>query len=205
MLSKLVHKLFPLTVFAYFISLVVTPSAQAISFTGNLSWQGTGNGTTLTGTFTGNDLDNDNFIRGTATGTNELSFFSVTFTDPSVSASATYNLEYLLGLGNYNGSTGFLFNYNTVSGIVSQNAAPTDVSDGLSIGNGSTGYLLESSTSSAPNNLSLVDATVNATGGDSGGTLIATPVPFEFEGSAGILTIGAIWGINKWRKNRIKK
>lgn len=31
------------------------------------------------------------------------------------------------------------------------------------------------------------------------------PVPFEFEGSAGILTIGAIWGINKWRKNRAKK
>jgi hypothetical protein len=31
------------------------------------------------------------------------------------------------------------------------------------------------------------------------------PVPFEFEGSAGILTIGAIWGINKWCKNRVKK
>ena len=61
MLSKLVHKLFPLSVFAYFISLVVTPSAQAISFTGNLSWQGTGNGTTLTGTFSGNDLDSDGF------------------------------------------------------------------------------------------------------------------------------------------------
>ena len=36
-------------------------------------------------------------------------------------------------------------------------------------------------------------------------TLTATPVPFEFAGSAGILTIGAIWDINKWRKNRIKK
>jgi hypothetical protein len=54
------------------------------------------------------------------------------------------------------------------------------------------------------NNLSLV-GNVNSTSGDSGVTLTATPVPFEFEGSAGILTIGAIWGINKWRKNRIKK
>jgi hypothetical protein len=53
-------------------------------------------------------------------------------------------------------------------------------------------------------NLSLV-GNVNSTSGDSGVTLTATPVPFEFEGSAGILTIGAIWGINKWRKNRIKK
>jgi hypothetical protein len=205
MLSKLVHKLFPLSVFAYFISLVVTPSAQAISFTGNLSWQGTGNGTTLTGTFSGNDLDSDGFIRGTATGTNELSFFTVTFTDPSVPASATYNLADLLGFGNYNVSTGFLFNYNIASGIISQNAAPTDESDGLSIGDFNNGYVLESSLSAAPNNLSLVDSTVNASGGDSGGTLTATPVPFEFEGSAGILTIGAIWGINKWRKNRIKK
>jgi hypothetical protein len=205
MLSKLVHKLFPLSVFAYFISLVVTPSAQAISFTGNLSWQGTGNGTTLTGTFSGNDLDSDGFIRGTATGTNELSLFTVTFTDPSVPASATYNLADLLGFGNYNVSTGFLFNYNIASGIISQNAAPTDESDGLSIGDFNNGYVLESSLSAAPNNLSLVDSTVNASGGDSGGTLTATPVPFEFEGSAGILTIGAIWGINKWRKNRIKK
>jgi hypothetical protein len=204
MLSKLVHKLFPLSVFAYFISLVVTPSAQAISFTGNLSWQGTGNGTTLTGTFSGNDLDSDGFIRGTATGTNELSLFTVTFTDPSVPASATYNLADLLGFGNYNVSTGFLFNYNIASGIISQNAAPTDESDGLSIGDFNNGYVLESSLSAAPNNLSLVDSTVNASGGDSGGTLTATPVPFEFEGSAGILTIGAIWGI-KWRKNRIKK
>jgi hypothetical protein len=183
----------------------VTPSAQAISFTGNLSWQGTGNGTTLTGTFSGNDLDSDGFIRGTATGTNELSLFTVTFTDPSVPASATYNLADLLGFGNYNVSTGFLFNYNIASGIISQNAAPTDESDGLSIGDFNNGYVLESSLSAAPNNLSLVDSTVNASGGDSGGTLTATPVPFEFEGSAGILTIGAIWGINKWRKNRIKK
>jgi hypothetical protein len=137
--------------------------------------------------------------------TNELSFFTVTFTDPSVPASATYNLADLLGFGNYNVSTGFLFNYNIASGIISQNAAPTDAINGLSIGDFNNGYVLESSLSAAPNNLSLVDSTVNASGGDSGGTLTATPVPFEFEGSAGILTIGAIWGINKWRKNRIKK
>jgi len=47
---------------------------------------------------------------------------------------------------------------------------------------------------------------VNGNVGDlTGATLDITPVPFEFEGSAGILTIGAILGINKWRKNRIKK
>ncbi len=39
----------------------------------------------------------------------------------------------------------------------------------------------------------------------SGGTLESTTVPFEFEGSAGILTLSAILGINQWRKNRIKK
>ena len=30
-------------------------------------------------------------------------------------------------------------------------------------------------------------------------------VPFEFDATAGILTLGAIWGVNQWRKNRIKK
>ena len=31
------------------------------------------------------------------------------------------------------------------------------------------------------------------------------PVPFEFDATAGVLTLGAIWGANQWRKNRIKK
>lgn len=36
-------------------------------------------------------------------------------------------------------------------------------------------------------------------------TLDIIPVPFEFEASAGVLTLGAIFGINKWRKNRLQK
>jgi len=31
------------------------------------------------------------------------------------------------------------------------------------------------------------------------------PVPFEFDATAGVLTLGAIWGANQWRKNRLKK
>ena len=30
-------------------------------------------------------------------------------------------------------------------------------------------------------------------------------VPFEFDATAGVLTLGAIWGANQWRKNRLKK
>ena len=30
-------------------------------------------------------------------------------------------------------------------------------------------------------------------------------VPFEFDATASVLTLGAIWGANQWRKNRIKK
>ena len=208
MLSKLAHKLFPLSLFAYLISLAVTPSAHSISITRNLSWDGTSSGITLRGTFTGEDSNSDGFIRGTATGLNELSAFTITFTDNLNSSSATYNLADLLGFGNYNTSTGFLFNYNTTSGDISQNGAPTNPSNGLSIGDGtlaSTGYLLDSSTSPAPFNLNLTDFTVNSNS-DSGGILTATTaVPFEFDATAGVLTLGAIFGANQWRKNRLKK
>jgi hypothetical protein len=210
--SKLARTLFPVSLFVYLIGLGMAPSAQSISITRNLSWQGT-NGITLTGMFTGEDNAggiSDGFIRGTATGINELSFFTITFTDSSNSSSKTYTKEDLLGFSSYNGSTGFLFNYEIATGLVShglvsQNADSTDVGFGLSIGDGTatSGYLLESSTSPAPANLTLTDFDFsNNTGG---GTLTATPVPFEFEGSAGILTLGAILGVNKWRKNRIKK
>jgi hypothetical protein len=30
-------------------------------------------------------------------------------------------------------------------------------------------------------------------------------VPFEFDATAGVLTLGAILGANQWRKNRLKK
>lgn len=33
----------------------------------------------------------------------------------------------------------------------------------------------------------------------------ATPVPFGFDSSAMIFSLGIIWGVNKWRKNSIKK
>jgi hypothetical protein len=206
--STLARTLFPVSLFVYLIGLGMAPSAQSISITRNLSWQGI-NGITLTGTFTGEDNAggiSDGFIRGTTTGINELSFFTITFTDSSNSSSKTYTKDDLLGFSSYNGSTGFLFNYEIATGLVSQNAASTDEGFGLSIGDGTTGtsgYLLESSTSPAPANLTLTDFDFsNNTGG---GTLTATPVPFEFEGSAGILTLGAILGVNKWRKNRIKK
>jgi hypothetical protein len=208
--SKLARSFFPLSLLAYLIGLAITPSAQSISITGNLSWTGLGS-TTVTGAFTGSDLNSDGYITGSVVpSANELSAFTVSFTDPSNSGSAqTYTLSQLLSFSNYNISSGFLFNYNIATHAVSQTGLPTDLTNGLSIGDPlaigdpNSGYLLESTGNTSPNNLSLTD-NINFNG-DSGGTVTATPVPFEFDATAGILTLGAIWGVNQWRKNRVKK
>jgi len=212
-LSKLARRFFPLSLFAYLIGLTIAPSAQSISFTGNLSWTGLNGTTSLTGSFTG-DSGSDEFITTivTASGvaSNELTFFEVTFTDSDNPESAkTYTLSQLINFSNYNDSTGFVFNYDIANGTVSQTGASTNITSGLSIGSPiaigqpGAGYLLESSASASPNNLTLTD-NINFNG-TAGGIVTATPVPFEFEGSAGILTLGVIWGVNQWRKNRIKK
>ncbi len=170
-----------------------TASASAISL--NLNWTGTGADPTdiysLTGSFTGTDLNSNGFIRSIETG--EITDFTLNFFKNSAPL-VSYNSATILNDGQFN------FNYEIVTNTILQTGNLADPT-GFSIGApNSSGYSLDSFDGST---LNFND---NTGGSDfaSGGTLTATPVPFEFEGSAGILTIGAIWGINKWRKNRIK-
>lgn len=172
-----------------------TASASAISL--NLNWTGNGElgGTySLTGSFTGNNIVSDNFLRSS---NGEITDFSLIFRrDSDSSILATYGNEIL-------GDNSFNFNFQISDNTIFQDGATNVSPTGLSIGNSVNGYTLDSfSFASNGGKLSFND---NTGGFDSaiGGNLVA--VPFEFEGSAGILTIGAIWGINKWRKNRIKK
>lgn len=201
MFANVGRRLFPASCCTILISLVAAASAQAISLT--VSWQGT-SGNTVTGLLTGTDTNSNGVIDGAFGGSNEwtgTSYF--TFTDNVTSATpVTYTISQLLGFGGYyGGSNGFRFNYNIVGGTVDQSGDPS-TGVGLSIGDYSNGYILESSTSA----LAFTD-NVSGTfsGSDNGGTLTATPVPFEFDASTGILTLGAIWGVNQWRKNRVKK
>ena len=167
-----------------------TASASAISLT--LNWTGTGDvsGTySLTGSFTGNNTVVDDFIRSSD---GEITDFVINFRrDPSTPL-ASYNFTQISTDPSFN------FNYQISTNTVLQTGNPLD-STGFSIGNSVDGYSLDSGTGTS---LSFNDNTGSGLDTATGGNL--TAVPFEFEGSAGILTIGAIWGINKWRKNRIK-
>jgi hypothetical protein len=190
-LTRSVRRLFQVSLFAIAMSFASVSSAQAFTF--NLSWAGT-NGISLTGTVTGNDDNFDGVIRaGDFNGSNEVTFFTVTFHDSTVGVLATYTLtEQQVNNPSFN------LNYQLSPADLLQNGNSTDP-NGFSIGR-SDGYILETTSGVVGFNDN------NFVYSDTGtADLTATPVPFEFEGSAGILTLGAIWGVNKWRKNRIKK
>ncbi len=176
-----------------------TASASAISL--NLNWTGTGDTDptdiySLTGSFEGNDNNADGFIRDGFIRSGEITGFNINFFKNSTIL-ASYNFSTISSDGQFN------FNYEIATNTILQTGDLASLT-GFSIGDSSTGgYSLDTGITS-PVILSFNDNTGGLNSAN-GGTLTAMPVPFEFEGSAGILTIGAIWGINKWRKNRIKK
>jgi uncharacterized delta-60 repeat protein len=135
-------------------------------------------------------------------GINEFTFLTVTLTDITAPLSQTYNIGELIGFNSLN------FNYDIVNGTILQSLDSIDVlqgsaplySAGLSIGDDSNGFALQSNIGSG---LSFLD-NINFNS-DGGGTLTATPVPFEPNASTGFLTLGALWGVNQWRKYSLKK
>jgi hypothetical protein len=194
------NQILPALALSFTTYLAGTASASAISL--NLNWTGNGDlgGTySLTGSFTGTNSVVDDFIRSSD---NEISGFTLNFQKDPSTPLITYDFNQITTDPSFN------FNYEISTNTIFQTGGPIgspSALTGLSIGNSVNGYSLDSfASASNGGNLTFND---NTGGFDSatGGTLTATAVPFEFEGSAGILTIGAIWGINKWRKNRIKK
>jgi hypothetical protein len=197
MFSNIGRRLFPASFCTILISLVAASSAHAISLT--LSWTGTG-GNTVTGSLTGTDINSNGIIDGTF-GLNEWTGpSSFTFTDNATPNSINYTVTELLDFGAYYGSgNGFRFNYNLAIGTVEQTGDPS-TGVGLSIGDlriTGAGYGLESSTG-----ILQFSDTINFTGNDSGGTLTATAVPFEFDGSAGMAIVGGVFVLNRWYKKR---
>jgi len=189
------HRLLGVSLLTFALGFGLSRPASALDFT--LNWTGTdafGNGvSSLAGTFTGTDLDTDGIIEGGSLfGTNEVTAFDISFSNGG--SLVSYNLVQLQGF-----SSAFNFNYDIASSTVLQSGNAGD-SNGFSIGSGS-GYLLDTTLGSG---ITFTDY-VNSAADDAGGTLTATPVPFELDATAGILTLGAIWGVNQWRKNRLKK
>jgi len=107
------------------------------------------------------------------------------------------------------GTLSFTWDYNTLDIL------PQDSAGYLHNGN----FTLLASVAAS----STTPVTLNLNSGDTFGFRVATStndggvgvlsvsnfnvqaVPFEFDATAGVLTIGAIWGANQWRKNRLKK
>ncbi|MEA5621283.1 hypothetical protein VB711_26110 [Cronbergia sp. UHCC 0137] len=166
-------------------------SAEAISL--NLSWNANGllnsaDNYSLTGTFTGADTVSDGFIRSSDS---EITDFTLNFFKNGTPL-ASYDFA-TISVGQYN------FNYEIATNTILQDGA-LNTPTGFSIGDSTAGYWLDSQVGSG---LSFNDS--NGFESASGGTLTATPVPFEPNASTGILTLGMIWGANQWRKNRLKK
>jgi hypothetical protein len=162
----------------------------------------------VTGTFTGIDSNSDGIIQAasssvtdTGSGINEFSILNVTLTD-TADTTISYNIDQLIGFSNLN------FNFETISGTILQSldssdplqGTPGNYTAGLSIGDSTDGFALQSS-SSAP--LRQFSDFTGFDNNDSGANALdATPVPFEFEGSAGMLVVGGIFGLRHWYKKR---
>jgi hypothetical protein len=193
-LQNSILRLFKIPLFTLSMSLLGTSSAQAINFY-SLQWTGLSN-FSMTGLISGTDLDGNGILQtSNLSSNNEFLSFDVTFKDDLSATLATYNLSALQGFSptfNFNLQCADILCTTTVSVLQSGNA---QTATGFSIGSNSD-YVLDTTSGSG---IKLSDFTFN-TFGDSGGTLTATAVPFEFDASAGILTLGAIWGVNQWRK-----
>jgi len=194
-LQNSVLRLFKVSLFALSMSLLGTSSAQAINFY-SLQWTGTGD-FSMTGLVSGNDDDNNGILQtSNLFSNNEFVTFDVTFKDSSLVTLKTYNINQFPNL-----SPTFNFNLQftpTTATVLQGGNAQSGT--GFSIGSTDPGDVLLDTRFGQ--GITLTDP---AGFGDDGGNLIATPVPFEFDATAGIVTLGAIWGVNQWRKNRLKK
>ena len=105
-----------------------------------------------------------------------------------------------IALATISGDGQYNFNYEIAGNRILQDGAYS-TPNGFSIGDSQTsGYWLDSSDGTG-----LSYTGNNGLEAASGGTLTATPVPFEPNASIGIFTLGAMWGVNQWRKNLLKK
>ncbi|MEA5618815.1 hypothetical protein VB711_13340 [Cronbergia sp. UHCC 0137] len=191
------HRLLGVSLLTFVLGFGVSRPASALDFT--LNWTGTdafGNGiSSLTGTFTGTDLNSDGIIRGgTLFGANEVTAFNVSFTNanPGSVSLISYNLGQLQSF-----SPAFNFNYDITSSTVLQSGNAGD-NNGFAIGDNS-GYLLDTTLGSG---ITFTDF-ANSAADDAGGTLTATPVPFEFSPTLGLLALGGWFGRKKVA-NKIK-
>ena len=190
------HKILSTLSLSFVALLPLASPADAISFTLNLNWEGgisLSDGITpysLTGTFTANDLNNDGFIRATNTDFSEVTDFAVTFKKDAAMDLIVYDFSAITS------DPSFTFNYDIVNNTILQDGDTPEGLSALYIGNRTLlpnfGFSLDSFQVSI---LSLIDATgvENA----EGGVITASPVPFEFEASGGILMLGAAWVLRK--------
>ena len=187
-------KIFSALVISFTTYIAGASSAEAISLI-NLSWNANGvvnpaDNYSLTGTFTGADTVSDGFIRSID---GEITDFTLNFFKNGTPL-ASYNFATISGDGQYN------FNYEIAGNRILQDGA-LNTGNGFSIGDSqNSGYWLDSSNGTG---LSYIGNNGSETA--SGGTLTATPVPFEPNASIGIFTLGAMWGVNQWRRNLLKK
>ncbi|MDR9402818.1 MAG: hypothetical protein RI580_05200 [Halothece sp. Uz-M2-17] len=172
---------------------LVTTAASASTITAEINW--TSNTTTLnggtvslSGVFSANNSDEDDFIR-----TNEITAFNVTFNDSAVGDLATYNLSDLVGF-----TPDFNFNYEISSNTLLQ-SGDSNTTTGFSIGSNSE-YLLDTTSGT----INFTDSANFGFSSASGGTVTATPVPFDVSSGLGVVALGGMLGLRYLHK-RSKK
>jgi len=148
----------------------------------------TANATTTSIDIIGGDISNSGILSGSGT---------TDWTIPITSARAgtlsfTWNYG-SLDTPNSNDLAGYLYNGNfTLLASLDGQASSSPVTFSLNSGD-TFGFRVETLTNNGgAGALSVTNFNVQA-------------VPFEFDATAGIVTLGAIWGVNQWRKNWIKK
>ena len=175
---------------------LVTTAASASTITAEINWTadtpGTFSGGTvsLSGIFSANNSDEDDFIR-----TDEVTAFNVTFNDSAVGDLATYNLSDLVGF-----TPDFNFNYEISSNTVLQ-SGDSNTTTGFSIGSNSE-YLLDTTSGT----INFTDS-ISGFGSSnaSGGTVTATPVPFDVSSGLGIFALGGMLGLRYLHKRSKKQ
>jgi hypothetical protein len=181
----------------------ITGISAANALTSSLSWTGadpfTSQTYTLTGAFTGSDLNNDGFIRSSTA--NEITDFNISFFKDPATLLASYNFAQITGDSVFN------FNYQISNNTILQTGILGDL-NGLSIGNSNDGYSLDSFQFSTLGTLIFNDYTSGFDSG-SGGTLIADPipqtsVPFEMDARLGLVALGALCICDRLKRQFVK-
>jgi hypothetical protein len=195
-LSTSVRRLLQVFLFTIAMSLGSVSAAHAIIV--NFNWTDSDNGVTATGTFEGFDNNtNDGFIRGGNLNgnSNEITTFDITFRNSANTLLANYNITDLLSF-----NPDFNFNYEISTNQILQSGNSFE-NTGFSIGSSDLGGYLLDTTSGVIDFTDYNNNTINV----SGGTVTATPVPFESNSGLGFVSIGSLWMLNQWRKKRFQK